>query len=102
MGLLLEQGWYSFGAHAGLDVELEFWGKDEMGLPVFERVQGQLFVPVGRSSAKVKCTICGSCGFPGGRWQDGCRLGHRPCPRCGKPLKVTKHGKGRTHGRCPA
>jgi hypothetical protein len=30
-------GWYTFGSHIDSDVELEFWGHDEEGLPLWER-----------------------------------------------------------------
>lgn len=30
-------GWYTFGSHIDSDVELEFWGYDERGLPLWER-----------------------------------------------------------------
>jgi ribosomal protein S27E len=50
---------------------------------------------------KVRCTVCGKTGYPGGRWQDAHRRGHRPCPRCGGVLAVLANGNARTHPRCP-
>lgn len=39
LDLLAEGGWHTFGTHADRDLvpDLEFWGVDECGDPIFER-----------------------------------------------------------------
>jgi uncharacterized OB-fold protein len=52
-------------------------------------------------SIKVRCSVCGAKGFPGGSWQATHRRGHKPCPRCHRQLTVKLDGTARVHTRCP-
>lgn len=53
---------------------------------------------VGTNSRRIRCTICGKSGLPGGRWMDGCRRGHAPCRNgCGKVFTVLRDGTARAH-----
>lgn len=50
---------------------------------------------------KVECSVCGRQGYPGGRWQEHCRMGHHSCAECGVVMAYTKTGKPRrTHPGC--
>ena len=74
--------------HPAFDLDTRQWREP------FEPVQGS-------RSGKVRCTICDTRGYPGGRWQEPHRRGHSPCVRCGRPLSVRLDGSPRTHTRCP-
>ena len=52
-------------------------------------------------SIRIRCSICGREGYPGGRWMEACERGHAPCPDCGKQLSLLANGSPRTHARCP-
>ena len=64
----------------------------------------ELFQPKPRSTTgKVQCIICRASGYPIEKgWTTPHRLGHAPCPACGKLLAVLRNGNPRRHGRCPA
>ena len=53
------------------------------------------------SGRKLFCRTCGGSGWPGGRWMEGHRFGHGPCPRCGGITTLLPDGRQRTHGTCP-
>jgi hypothetical protein len=62
------------------------------------------FAPVGPTSEKVQCVICGARGYDyeGPRsWKNAHKREHLPCPKCGKLLASWRNGKPRTHGTCP-
>lgn len=63
----------------------------------------QLFAPLGTSSYKVYCLMCGpqAQGFVGGRWMERHRYGHGNCPRCGAVVNLNQDGRPRRHSVCP-
>jgi hypothetical protein len=64
--------------------------------------QPELFEPVpGSHKGRVRCTVCGTRGYPGGRWQEPHRRGHGSCPRCGGMQTLKLNGSARTHAHCP-
>lgn len=85
--------------HPALDLDAMTWRTPAtVGAPPD---QPELFEPVG-TRGRVRCTVCGMRGYPGGSWQDTHRRGHASCPRCGRMLQVKLDGSARTHTRCPA
>jgi len=63
------------------------------------------FEPVGRRSAKVRCTVCGAQGYDvaeGFGWKATHQREHYPCAGCGKMLVCFPNGKPRhNHKNCP-
>ena len=56
-----------------------------------------LFEPNGGYSGKVRCTVCGTEGYPNCPWQQPHIQGHAPCPDCGRQLTVKQDGTPRKH-----
>lgn len=86
--------------HPALDLDTMTWRTPAtIGAPP---EQPELFEPVPNSyRGKVRCVVCDTRGYPGGRWQVPHRRGHASCPRCGRMLSVKLDGSRRTHNRCP-
>ena len=57
----------------------------------------RLFEGNGGYSGKVRCTVCGSTGYPGGSWMDVHIEGHSECPDCGKVKATRVMRKHRSH-----
>lgn len=87
--------------HPAFDLDTMTWRTAATTAPDAELPdQPELFEPVG-TRGRVRCTVCGMRGYPGGSWQVSHRRGHAPCPRCGRMLQVKLDGSARTHTRCP-
>lgn len=56
----------------------------------------------GHVMSKVRCSVCGTTGYYGGRWMIAHLRGHAPCGKgCGVVLSVLQNGRPRSHARCP-
>ena len=61
------------------------------------------FAPVGGTSNKIRCVLCGVKGYQtrGFGWMSTHLRKHFPCSKCGKMLSSRENGTARDHTRCP-